>query len=252
MVVKSKRVKHATRCDACSARSVSLGALTYTFRVAPRVAIDIPVCSAHSDQVNANAASMKRLFITIDLPDNVRSAAAVVIRYLQKCAPILETGRPSDLKPVKGISWVKPENLHVTIKFLGDTDEETEAKLIEKLDRISSTYSTFKLHLSKPEILGKRVMSIAVRSDTSTVFSLEMVIDTECERLGFKREGRRFHPHVTLARIRDPRASDLVPQFSRLQFESIEFDVREIVLYESRMTRAGSEYSKVRTFRLQN
>lgn len=183
----------------------------------------------------------KRLFIAADISDDACAVASALV---------------SDLRtehPVKGISWVKPENLHITLKFLGDTDEETEAKLIETLDRIAPTYSTFKLYLSKPEILGKRVMSIAVRSDTATVFSLEMVIDTECERLGFKREGRRFHPHLTLARIRDPRGIDsLISQFLRLEPEPIEFDVREIGLFESRMTRAGSEYAKVRTFRLQN
>src|SRR5215207_655743 len=105
----------------------------------------------------------RRLFIAIDLPDSVRAAAAEVNRYLQERAPRLEAGRPPDLKPVKGISWVRPQNLHITLKFLGDTDEETEAKLVETLERITSTYAPFKLHVSKPEILGKRVMSIAVR-----------------------------------------------------------------------------------------
>ena len=196
---------------------------------------------------------MKRLFIAIDLPAHVRAAAAEVIRYSQEPPPVVESGRPPDLKPAKGISWVKPENLHVTIKFLGDTDEATESKLVETLERITSTHAPFKLHLANPEILGKRVMSISVRSDTATVFSLEMVIDTECERLGFKREGRRFRPHLTLARIRDPRSVDpLVARFLKLQLVPIEFDVREIVLYESRMMVSGLEYLKFRTFRLQN
>ena len=182
----------------------------------------------------------KRLFIAADISEEARSAASNVIRDLQ-------AGHH-----VKGISWVRPGNLHITIKFLGETDEEVEARLIETLGRITSTYTPFKLHLAKPEILGKRVMSIAVRSDTATVFSLEMVIDTECERLGFKREGRRFHPHLTVARIRDPKGVDLlVSQFLRVQVEPIEFDVREIFLYESRMTRVGSEYTRVMPFRLQ-
>ena len=184
---------------------------------------------------------MPRLFIAADISDEARSLAADLIGGLRKAFP------------GKGIGWVKPENLHITIKFLGDTDGTTEPKLIETLDRITSAYAPFKLHLSKPEILGKRVMSIAVKSDSATVFSLEMVIDTECERLGFKREGRCFHPHLTLARIRDPRGIDpLISPFLRFQLEPVEFDVREIVLYESRMTKAGSEYSKVKAFTLQN
>lgn len=182
----------------------------------------------------------RRLFIAADISDAARAVASDLVRDLR-------TGHPS-----KGVSWVKPENLHATIKFLGDTGEATEANLIDTLERITSTYTPFKLHLEKPEILGKHVMSIAVRSDTATVFSLEMVIDTECERLGFKREGRRYHPHLTLARIRDPRGTGpLVSQFLKLQVEPVEFDVREIVLYESKMTTAGSEYSKVEAFRLE-
>ena len=181
----------------------------------------------------------RRLFIAADISEEARAVASELIRDLR-------TGHS-----VKGVSWVRPENLHITIKFLGDTDADTEAKLIDTLDRITSAYTPFKLHLAKPEVLGKRVISIAVRSDTATVFSLEMVIDTECERLGFKREGRRFHPHVTLARIRDPKGIDpLISQFLKLQFKPIEFDVREIVLYESRLTTAGSEYLKVKAFGL--
>lgn len=188
----------------------------------------------------------KRLFIAIDIPANVRAAAAEVIRYSQERSPVVESGRPPDLKPVKAISWVKPENFHITIKFLGDTDMATEVKLIETLERITSTYAPFKLHLAKPEVLGKRVMSISVRSDTATVFSLEMVIDTECERLGFKREGRRFHPHLTLARIRDPKAAaPIVQEFRKVEIMPVEFEVRELVLYESKLTSKGSIYSRL-------
>ena len=181
----------------------------------------------------------KRLFIAADISDEARSLAADLIGDLRK-----------DL-PVKGVSWTKPENLHVTIKFLGDTDEATEAKLIETLNRITSTYSPFTLHLAKPEVLGKRVISIAVRSDTASVFSLEMVIDTECERLGFKREDRRFHPHLTLGRIRDPRGiARLVTQFLQTEIRKVEFEVRAIVLYESKLTSTGSVYKLVKAFKL--
>lgn len=179
----------------------------------------------------------KRLFIAADISEEARAAASRVIADLRGST--------------KSVSWVKPENLHVTIKFLGYTDEMTEAKLIDTLERITSTHTSFKLHLAKPEILGKRVMSIAVRSDSATVFSLEMVIDTECERLGFKREGRRFHPHLTLARIRDPRGTaPLVTQFLQTEIKTVEFDVRKIVLYESKLTPAGSVYCLVKAFKL--
>ena len=184
---------------------------------------------------------MKRLFIAANVSDEARSIAAGIVCDLRREFP------------VKGVGWVKPENLHVTIKFLGDTDESMEKDLIETLDRITSTFAPFRLQLAGPEVLSKRVISVAVRTDSAAVFSLEMVIDTKCERLGFPREGRRFHPHLTLARIRDPRNSaPLVAQFLKTHIKPAEFEVREIVLFESRLTKNGSVYSVVKTFELQN
>jgi 2'-5' RNA ligase len=181
----------------------------------------------------------KRLFIAVDISEEARAAASGVIASLREEFPL------------KGVGWSKPENLHVTIKFLGDTDEAAEARLVERLSSIATSYLPFRLQLDKPELLGKRVISIAIRSETPTVFSLEMVIDTECERLGFPREGRRFHPHLTLARIRQPQnARELGGQFLRSRIEPLSFDVREIVLYESELGAGGSVYRIVRRFAL--
>jgi 2'-5' RNA ligase len=181
----------------------------------------------------------KRLFIAADISEEARAAAGGLIASLR------------NEFPVKGVSWSKPENLHVTIKFLGDTDDATQARLVEKLNSIAASYQSFRLQLDKPELLGKRVISIAVRSNTPTVFSLEMVIDTECERLGFPREGRRFHPHLTLARIRQPEnVRGVGKRFLQTQIEPLSFEVREIVLYESELGAGGSVYSVVERFSL--
>jgi RNA 2',3'-cyclic 3'-phosphodiesterase len=181
----------------------------------------------------------KRLFIAADISEEARAAVSGLIASLR------------EEFPVKGVSWSKPENLHVTIKFLGDTDEAAEMRLIEKLSSNEASYQPFRLQLDKPELLGKRVVSIAARSDTQTIFSLEMVIDTECERLGFPREGRRFRPHITLARIRQPEsARELGRHFLQTQIEPLGFDVREIVLYESKLEAGGSVYNVVRRFKL--
>jgi len=181
----------------------------------------------------------KRLFIAADISDEARAAASGLIDSLR------------EEFPVKGVSWAKVENLHVTIKFLGDTDVAVEGPLIANLANIAASYQPFRLQFDKPELLGKRVISIAVRSDTPTIFSLEMVIDTECERLGFPREGRRFHPHITLARIRHPeKAKKLGRHFLQTQIEPLGFEVREIVLYESELGAGGSVYKVVRRFKL--
>ncbi len=182
---------------------------------------------------------MKRLFIAADISEEARRLASETI------------GRLRSRHSGKGISWSKPENLHITIKFLGSTGPEREAELIGSLTRIAASASPFRLHLEKPELLGRRVISIAVQSDSKTVFALEMAIDTECERLGFEREGHRFHPHLTLGRIRRPGGTrELTIQFLQTQVEPLSFDVREIVLYESELGPGGSVYKVIEKFPL--
>ena len=128
-------------------------------------------------------------------------------------------------------------------------DEPTEAKLVEMMQRISADTPPFTLRFDGPELLGTRVVSIKIASDTPSVFDLEKRIDTECERLGFEHVGRRFRPHLTLARIRDPHtAQTVIRKFSDSQVVPVEFDVREIVLYESKLMPSGAAYSRIRKF----
>ena len=182
---------------------------------------------------------VKRLFIAADISEEARAAAAGLIAFLR------------GEFPAKGVSWTKPENLHITVKFLGDTDESTHGKLIAALSSIAALSPPFRLHLDRPELLGKRVVSIAAGSDSTTVFDLEKRIDTECEKLGYENERRRFHPHLTLARIRHPwGARELGKRFLETQVGPLGFDVREIVLYESELGAGGSVYKVVERFGL--
>jgi 2'-5' RNA ligase len=179
----------------------------------------------------------KRLFIAVDISDEARLIASGVIGKLRKD------------HPAKGVSFTKPENLHITLKFLGSTDASTEARLVETLRRIAADTPPFTLRFDGPELLGKRVMSIRIASDTPTVFDLEKRIDTECRPLGFPSEARRFHPHLTLARIRHPHDA-LIRRFLQTPIDPVEFPIREIVLYESKLTANGSIYSAIRSFPL--
>lgn len=182
----------------------------------------------------------KRLFIAADISDEARRFAGDVISSLR-----------SEF-PVKGVSWSKPENLHVTIKFLGDTEDDVLEELCDSLITIASTFQSFRLRLDKTELLGERVVSVAVGSDSQTVFDLEKQIDTECKPFGFECERRRFYPHLTLARIREPENSrELSGRFLQTHIEPLCFEVREIVLYESELGADGSVYRVVRRFGLE-
>jgi len=109
----------------------------------------------------------KRLFIAVDISDEARKAAASHIRHLKK--------HSTD----KGISWVKPENLHITIKFFGDTDDARIKPLTETLTSIASRFRPFDLSLSGPKVLGKRVVCIDITDESGTLSLIEKTIDIE-------------------------------------------------------------------------
>ena len=133
-----------------------------------------------------------RLFIAIDLPEDIRSALAELER---------------DLKPISdSVRWVAPDSVHLTLKFIGETPESR----VEEIDAALAALSW------KPFMVlvrgigffpGKRSPRVLWAGlDASTMDGLAQQIDTRMERLGFEKEKRAFRPpHLTLARSRDKR-----------------------------------------------
>jgi RNA 2',3'-cyclic 3'-phosphodiesterase len=182
---------------------------------------------------------MKRLFIAIDISDVAREIAAAHIKTLQREFQHIRT------------NWVQPKNLHITLKFLGDTKEELLPDLYKKIDSIANNFSEFTLTLDRCRTFGKRILIIDLENMGREVFRLEKLLDSGCGSLGFPREERQFKPHLTIARIRDPlSANALIKQHNQAQIEPVEFDVREIVLYESELGSTGSTYNKMGVFPL--
>ncbi len=76
------------------------------------------------------------------------------------------------------------------------------------------------------------------------------ILETECEKIGFKKEKRIYKPHLTIARLREPQKSkNLVQNHLENKFEPVSFEVSEIVIYESKLQPTGSIYKKVSSLR---
>lgn len=186
---------------------------------------------------------MKRIFVAVDISDEAR----------RKVSAYTETLR-HDFRQVR-VGWEKPEKLHLTLRFLGETSENQFGELKSFVQKISSEITNFGLKISEtgvfPNAGNPRVLWIDIKDKDGNLAKINNLIETECERIGFDREKRKFVPHLTIGRVREPnRARDLGQKHLQNKFEPVEFEVSEIVIYESKLLATGSVYSVVSKHKL--
>jgi len=141
-------------------------------------------------------------------------------------------------------AWVSPANLHVTLRFLGSIDEDLVDGLTVRLKRVAARHPPFEARArglgAFPDAERPRVLWVGVEGDG--VVKLQKDVEATVIELGFPKEERAFHPHVTVARVKE--AAPL-GDWSSLS-EALEFGastINEIVVYESRTKKAGVEYA---------
>lgn len=136
--------------------------------------------------------------------------------------------------------WSPPENWHITIKFLGDVESSEIESLTKAIDNAASRFQTTNLRASGvgafPEEKHARVIWAGV-AKSQVLLDLQTEVESECAPLGFKPEDRDFHPHITLARLRNAvSVREMISPFKRKTFEDVELS--ELILFES--NRSGS------------
>ena len=155
-------------------------------------------------------------------------------------------------------SWVKPGNIHLTLKFLGDTDPDRIPGIQITLTETLASLARFQLSLDSagvfPDTNNPRVLWLGLKDREGALETLQTEIEKALEQIGFPREQRPFSPHVTLARIKSPQGKkELKSELDAVNQEGITphpFDVGEIQLYESQLTPKGSIYTVLANFKL--
>lgn len=136
---------------------------------------------------------MIRTFIAIELPKSLKTGLVELQTRLQKKAP------------PRAVRWVRPESIHLTIKFLGPTPETQVDDIIEDLESTCAFLSPFTYTVGGlgcfPNLRRPRVIWVGVQEPTETLSNLQRAIEDACAGLGFERERRAFHPHLTLGRL---------------------------------------------------
>ncbi len=169
----------------------------------------------------------KRLFIALPLPYAVRQQLRERVSQWQRW-------------PFK--KWVHVEDYHLTLKFLGDTTLTRLPRLNRSLAEIASCFSPFKLSLKNIGVFGEpsrpRILWIGVQGELDVLNNLQHKVEEEMAKLGYPADNRPYRPHVTLARTyRGKQTFDIrsLNQGVQLNSDKITWQVKEVVLYESRV-----------------
>jgi 2'-5' RNA ligase len=181
----------------------------------------------------------KRLFLAVNLSiPSTRRVAEALERMRRGC----EGGAGPK------VSWVPPANLHVTLKFLGWTRPEVVPAIRERVAAGVAGRKPFEVEAvgtgAFPSTHAARVIWVGVRDGSGALAALAGEVEKWMAELGFEREARAYHPHITLGRVRDSGGADCTNLLGSAGVQSFGGStIREVVLYESITKSRGSEYS---------
>jgi 2'-5' RNA ligase len=182
-----------------------------------------------------------RVFLAVEIDAGVRAKIAEIPRELASLA--------------RRARWVRPEGLHLTIRFFGEVSPEGAETLGAKLAEALAGLPAFELELRGcgvfPERGRPRVLFVGVAQAPKALFDLQSRAEACARSLGFEGEARRYEPHLTLARFRERErsAGSILEALENRSFGvSVAF---EAVLFESRLSSAGARYERLRVFPLE-
>lgn len=159
---------------------------------------------------------------------------------------------------LSGVKWEKQENLHITLRFIGDLTPEKRLELQEGLHQLSASESPIDTSLLRYSMFPKkgdfRILHCDVAEDSSQSFGrLQARVDdciTSCG-IEFRREDREFHPHVTLARNRRSNRKAVRAWIESLgEFNKIDFTVLNFQLFRSMLSKDGATYVELASYPL--
>jgi len=184
-----------------------------------------------------------RSFIAVEIPDDVQEQLGRIAGKL----------RDSGAK----VRWARPENIHLTLKFLGDVDDNDIPKVCDVMRESVEGLKPFDVRIAGlgtfPPNGPPRVVWAGIAGDTEPLIALAEDLDARLvEAIGVPGEHRKFHPHLTLGRVKSTRgAQPLRDAMTALEPVDLGlFQVNALALFMSKLDRGGSIYTRMAEVRM--
>lgn len=156
----------------------------------------------------------------------------------------------------KRMNWTRPSNIHLTLKFIGETPPQDEPKIIEAVTEVLENHHSFTMDFNRTGIFGSRyaprVLWLGMQQTPDELLNLENDVLNAFDKIGYQRDRQNFVPHITLARIKDlcekqyfQKVVQAIEQKSYIQQE-----VKEVILFQSILLREGAVYKIMKKWSL--
>jgi len=172
-----------------------------------------------------------RMFVAIEAP-------GTICRIMASAREFLGTFE-------KDLKWIESDNIHITVKFLGDVEERTIPQILDSVDRVTAETRAFRLCSQQvgggPRMDQARVVWLGWGGETGILSDLHGRLEDAVEVLGIPKEKRRYYPHITFARAtRKP--VDLPGEVAELS-NPVHFMVERLVIFRSDLRPDGAVYT---------
>lgn len=185
---------------------------------------------------------MIRIFIAVNIPESIRNE----VFNLQK---ILRDNN-GDIK------WVRPESMHITLKFLGNVQEDRIDDIGICIKDAVKQVSPFNVLIKGtgafPNDRRPRVLWVGIKNEEKILSVLAERIDRSLGKLDFKMEGRKFSAHLTLGRVRSLKNINKIIRIMHTEgFNSSAFTVHEVIIVKSELKPDGAVYTILKRIKLE-
>ena len=183
-----------------------------------------------------------RAFIAIELPQETKKALTRLQEQLKK--------NNADVK------WVTPENLHLTLKFLGDIDDTQAEKITAVIENVANNHPSYLVKISSigafPKLSLLKVVWVGLGTGDEETKGIFKDLEEKLEEFGIPKDERPFSTHITLGRTRSPSNRKILAKEIKIitenfKLDNAEFHTEKITLFKSILSSNGPTYEVLKT-----